>query len=78
MTATDLRAAILTQIETLGISRAEAARLADVNEQTARDYLAGRQDDISVERVLQLAAAVGLKVSVTVQKKRTSGKKKPA
>lgn len=61
MHATDLRAAISARLTALDITVHHAAKLADLSDQTARDYFAGR--DLSSERVLRLAAAVGLEIS---------------
>lgn len=74
MTSDDLRAAITAQLTALGITVHHAARLANLADQTARDYFAGR--DLSSERVLRLAFAVGLTVSATP--KRGFSAEKPA
>lgn len=67
ITADELRARILSRIESLGITRHHAAQLAGLPDQTARDYLSG-DHDLSADRVLRLAAAVGLRVDVRPKK----------
>lgn len=63
MTTTDFRAAIRSRLDSLGITPHHAARLAGLSDQTARDYLAGTTD-LSTDRALRLAAAVGLRIDL--------------
>lgn len=74
MTSTTLRDVLTARLAALGITVHHAARLAGLSDQTARDYFAGR--DLSSERVLRLAAALGLEISA--RPKRGFSPEKPA
>lgn len=62
MDADTLRQTIRARLAELGISTYHAAALAGISDQTVRDYLSGK--DTSTHRVLTLAAAIGLEISM--------------
>jgi len=61
MTGDQLRTLIRGRIDDLNITTHHAARIADIPDQTVRDYLGGA--DLRTRQALQLAAAIGLAVS---------------
>lgn len=67
-TSDQLRDCVLQRIASLGITRGRAAALADLPDQTVRDYLDGRSD-LSVRRTLALLTALGLDISLRTAKK---------
>lgn len=65
MDAATLRTLIRSQIDAHGLTMSHAAALAGVHKNTVIDYFSGK--DTSSEKVLRLAAAVGLSVSATAR-----------